>query len=392
MTRRPRLLLYCQHSLGLGHLVRSYALASALSERFDVHVVSGGAVPREPAPPPGVSVVPLSPLTMGPDHSLVSQESGVDLALARELRREQLLTCLHRVEPSVILIELWPFGRKQFTDEIVALLSAARERRDPPVIVSSVRDVLVSGRRDQQRYDDRAQRRAEQWLDTVLVHSDPRVATLDETFRPASPLRVPVTYTGFVAGPPPAAAERLPPGTIVVSAGGGAVGEPLLRAVVDAHELLREEAPPTVLVAGPFFPERGFAELADLCRTRDRLELRRSVPALAPLLAGAAGSLSQCGYNTALEVVNARVPAVVVPYVREGEDEQLRRARRLSELGLLRLLHPADAHPAAVADAMRGIGSFAPSPAAVDMDGARQTLEVLSAMVTERRPLEGALR
>jgi predicted glycosyltransferase len=145
-------------------------------------------------------------------------------------------------------------------------------------------------------------------------------------------------------------------------------------------------------VAGPFFPERGLAELADRCRTRDRLDLRRSVPALAPLLAGAAGSLSQCGYNTALEVVNARVPAVVVPYVHEGEDEQLRRARRLSELGLLRLLHPADAHPAALADAMRGIGGFAPARATVDMDGARQTLEALSAMVSERRPLEGALR
>jgi predicted glycosyltransferase len=392
MTSRPRLLLYCQHSLGLGHLVRSYALATALSEQFDVHVVCGGAVPAEPASPAGVTMIPLSPLGTGPDRGLVSREQGVGLEFARASRRKQLLTSLGLIAPSVILIELWPFGRKQFTDEIVALLSAARELRDPPVIVSSVRDMLVSSRRDQQRHDDRARGCAEQWLDAVLVHSDPRVATLDETFRPASPLSVPVTYTGFVAGPRPAVPERLASGTLVVSAGGGAVGGPLFRAVVGAHELLRDEAPPTVVVTGPFLPDADFAELEDRCRARDRIELRRSVPALARLLAGAAASLSQCGYNTALEIVTAGVPAVVVPYVHEREDEQLRRARRFAELGLVRLLHPADAHPAAVADAIRGIGGFAPAATAVDMDGARRTLEALSAMLSERRTLAGAVR
>jgi predicted glycosyltransferase len=35
---RPTVLFYCQHSLGLGHLVRSFALAGALAERFRVVV------------------------------------------------------------------------------------------------------------------------------------------------------------------------------------------------------------------------------------------------------------------------------------------------------------------------------------------------------------------
>src|SRR5207244_1686859 len=40
--RRPALLLYCQHSVGLGHLTRSLALAGALATRFEVTVLSGG--------------------------------------------------------------------------------------------------------------------------------------------------------------------------------------------------------------------------------------------------------------------------------------------------------------------------------------------------------------
>jgi predicted glycosyltransferase len=42
VSHRPALLLYCQHSLGLGHLQRSWALASHLAEAFRVTLVSGG--------------------------------------------------------------------------------------------------------------------------------------------------------------------------------------------------------------------------------------------------------------------------------------------------------------------------------------------------------------
>ena len=64
----------------------------------------------------------------------------------------------------------------------------------------SLRDILVSGREDQRAYDDRARALADAHLDAVLVHCDPRFARLEETFRPSTPLTVPIHYTGFVAG------------------------------------------------------------------------------------------------------------------------------------------------------------------------------------------------
>ena len=48
---KPRLLCYCQHSMGLGHLVRSWAIADALSSTFHVVFVSGGESPAGMAPP-----------------------------------------------------------------------------------------------------------------------------------------------------------------------------------------------------------------------------------------------------------------------------------------------------------------------------------------------------
>ncbi|PYR20097.1 MAG: glycosyl transferase, partial [Acidobacteria bacterium] len=60
---RPALLLYCQHSLGLGHLKRSWTLAEALSADFDVVVLSGGEPPDGLRPPCGVDLVQLTPLS-----------------------------------------------------------------------------------------------------------------------------------------------------------------------------------------------------------------------------------------------------------------------------------------------------------------------------------------
>src|SRR5919109_512985 len=106
MRDRPALLLHCQHSLGLGHLVRSFALAEALSEQFRVTVLCGGELPDAIRRPAGVDVV-----------------------------------------------ELFPFGRKKLAGELVPLLEASRAAG--AVTAASVRDLLVE-REDGGRHDERA--------------------------------------------------------------------------------------------------------------------------------------------------------------------------------------------------------------------------------------------
>ena len=56
------LLIYCQHSMGLGHLVRSWAIADALSATFRVVFVSGGEAPAGMTPPARVEMVQLPAL------------------------------------------------------------------------------------------------------------------------------------------------------------------------------------------------------------------------------------------------------------------------------------------------------------------------------------------
>jgi len=369
---RPALLFYCQHSVGLGHLMRSYALCARLADRFRVVLVCGGALPRGIDPPTGVEIVALPPVGVGPGGRFESHHPRISLERAWAARRERILATLDAVRPAVVLVELFPFGRAKFARELVPLLEAARAAG--AVTACSLRDILVTRREDQQRHDERALGLANAHLDAVLVHCDPRFARLEETFSARARLAMPVEYTGFVVGRP--AAGPRTPRRVVVSAGGGLVGGPLLRAAAAAQRRLwPETGVPMRLIAGPFCPPAEQEALRALAG--DGLEVAGAVPDLGAELREATVSVSQCGYNTALEVLRSGVPALVVPYATEEEDEQRRRARRLQRLGALRVLDPDDLDADALARAIRGLATFAPAPAGLDLDGAAATRDLL---------------
>lgn len=378
------LFFYCQHSVGMGHLVRSSALAEALASRFDVVFLNGGAVPAGLPFPAAVERIDLPPLGMREDNSLVSLTPGLDVAAALETRRDTMLRLLRSRRPGVILVELFPFGRKKFEPELLPLLEAAHGLGTArPLVVCSLRDLLVTARRNQKAFDDRARDLCDRYFDLVLVHTDPAFARLEESFTPSTPLRTPLAYTGFMTR-----GGDTPSGTregVVISAGGGQVGEALFRAAVAAHDLTWPRlALPMTIVAGPFAPAAVLAELQAAARVRAGLTVLPSVPSLAPLLARARASVSQCGYNTALDLLRAQVPALVVPFAEGRENEQSRRAARLEERGLIRALASTALTPDRLAGEIEALLTFMPSTAGLQMDGAAVTLDVLLAHVEAR--------
>jgi predicted glycosyltransferase len=376
-VRRPALLFYCQHSLGLGHAVRSFLLAGALAEHFRVVLACGGELPKGLTAPEAVDLVAL-PALASRNGALVTSDAD-DLERARRRRRELLLDTFRSVRPSAVVVELFPFGRRRFADELVPLLEEGRAATPRPLLVSSVRDILVGRGPDQNAHDTICCVLANRYLDAVLVHSDPRFARLEESFRPGIPLRVPVWHTGFVARDLDPGPTDLQEPRIMVSAGGGLVGEPLLRAALEARRHLPEGLRMEI-VAGPFCPEGAWNGLRRVASRTAGVELHRFVPDLGERLASASASVSQCGYNTALDVIRAGVPALVVPFAEGREDEQRRRAAALERLGAVKVLHPESLEAPALAKKIRALLRFRPSPVDLDFDGARTS----AAMLAER--------
>jgi predicted glycosyltransferase len=368
----------------MGHLVRSLALADSLADRFRVMLLNGGRMPKGLIIPAGVQVINLPPLGIDETNQLVSHDKRISVERALDRRKKMIRTCFDNLRPAVVVLELFPFGRKKFAVELRPLLEAAHSDDRRAFIVCSLRDIFGSQTASQQKYDDRAAALANQFLDLVLVHSDPSFAHFDESFHPNVPLKVPVIHTGFVAPRPTQVGgiERSRK-RIVVSAGGGSAGEPLLRTAIDALRCFVDDPEIEMkVIAGPFFPEDTWKQLRTLARGKPQLSVVRYVGNLCDELHGAAVSISQAGYNTCLDIVRAGVPALLVPFAKGTYDEQQKRAMRLERLGAAEVLNHENLHPARLAAAIRELMKREMVRPQFDLDGAKRSTQIIASMVT----------
>src|SRR5689334_15657657 len=330
-------------------------------------------------------MINLPPLGFDAEMQLLSRDDNHTVVQAQRLRLEIMRKALGSVKPEVLLIELFPFGRKKFAAELIALLEDARGLSAPPVVVCSLRDILVERN---QHHDELACHRVNRYFDAVLVHSDARFAHLEESFHPRSPLKVPVHYTGFVTREqkmiPDPELKRKP--CIVVSAGGGLVGETLLRTAIQAYEFLHmPDKPEMRIIGGPFIPEQSWYDLEEVARGKQGISLIRSVPDLGAELRTATASISQCGYNTAMDILRSHVPALVVPFSGERQDEQMNRARRLERLRALRVLEPPRLNAETMAREIESLLQFRPEVPHLDMNGVENTAQLLNDLVRQRQ-------
>jgi predicted glycosyltransferase len=388
MNARPAILFYCQHSLGMGHLVRSLALADRLSRRFRVMLLNGGRLPASIKVPSNIQLVNLPPLGIDEANQLVSHDKRISVERALDRRQKMIRVAFDNLRPVAVLVELFPFGRKKFANEILPLLRAARSKETRALVVSSLRDILVSRSRNQQEHDDRAAAWANEFFDVVLIHSDPTFARFEESFHSNVPLQVPIKYTGFVVPMSvPAPASTLDTGRkrILVSAGGGIAGEPLLRTAIEAHNYLQEDPELEMkMIAGPFLSDESWRALRSLARGRNQLRLVRQVNDLCGELSSAVVSISQAGYNTCLDVLRAKVPAILVPFGKEDEDEQRRRALRLQELGAVRVIEQKDLTGAQLAAEIRRLVNSKFTTPALDLNGAENSAALIESMTAAR--------
>jgi predicted glycosyltransferase len=170
---------------------------------------------------------------------------------------------------------------------------------------------------------------------------------------------------------------------VLVSAGGGLVGDPLFRVAAEAAPaVLATHGLTTTVVTGPFLPDDARARLEGARRTTpDCLEVVSFVDDLEGEIARSAVSVSQCGYNTTMDLLGAGTPAVVVPYADGREDEQTRRARRLADLGVVDVVPEVDLTAATFVSAVgvalrRGrVGATG-----LRLDGAERTVDIVAAL------------
>ncbi|MFK7751134.1 MAG: glycosyltransferase family protein [Sedimentitalea sp.] len=363
-----RVMIVVTHLLGTGHLARATAIARAfVNAGHDVRLVTGGA----PVPwmvDPAVPMMQLPPLRSDGTNFTQLLDDQDQIAdpdyLAR--RAAQLCTITGKFAPQILITELFPFGRRVLRNEFIALLETASAGN--AVILASVRDILAPPSKPARA--QQSETLVEIYYDGVLVHSDPSVTRLEDSWPVSKWLKSRLIYTGFVtpaATTPPS--NALARGDIVVSAGGGDVGTALFEAAIEASEASRD-LNWRVLVGG----QDANARIQTLPNNSPAL-IEPVRPDFRSLLSQAGASVSLCGYNTALDVLQAGVPAVFAPFEEGGEVEQTLRARSLSALPGIAVLPTSDLNPEHLLETVRAvIAAPARAPRQTGFDGAVQTV------------------
>ncbi|WP_199092342.1 glycosyltransferase [Bosea sp. ASV33] len=368
-------LIAVTHLLGSGHLVRAANLARALAQGgFAVTLASGGMPLRAMDAEP-FAFVQLPPIkTEGTDFRTLLDEAGQPIEPERRVARVAMLEELAaRLRPDVVIVEHFPFGRRQLAGEFLALIAAAKAARPEALVLSSVRDVLVTPRPDRIA---EAEERIAAMFDAVLVHGDAGFLPLNRSWPVGQGLAAKLRYTGYLADDRSAGAMR-ENDEVIVSGGGSAAALPLFACAVAAARLDRSGRR-WRLLAGRGMAEADLALLA--ADAPEKVVIERARPDFPALLAGCAVSVSQAGYNTVLDLVAARRPAIVVPFDAGNETEQTVRAEAMERAGLARCSRLSGdfvGDAVALADAVgQAIGSE-PSDMRIDRDGAARSVGIV---------------
>lgn len=376
-----KVLIAVTHLLGAGHLSRALTLGRAFAhEGHEVVLLSGG----QPAPhmdQTGVRLVQLPPVASdGTNFTRLLDGAGHDVNPAYFASRTQVsVDTLYAVQPDILLTELFPFGRRSLSTEFLTLLEATRGMRQRPKILCSIRDILAPPSKPSKA--DKARDILLRYYDGVLVHSDPHITTLSDSWPVAPELEPLLKYTGYVApphaDPHPEAAGR---GEVLVSAGGGSVGQSLFECAVDAAR--QSDRHWRLLVGGTDRVAR-IAELTQRAGDLD-ISIEEVRPDFRQMLHGAAASVSMCGYNTALDLLQTGVPAVLVPFDDGGEVEQTLRSRSLAGQSAISVLMSQDMTPALMAqNVAQVIAEGQRHDGALQLDGAAETVRICVEMIGE---------
>lgn len=375
-----RILFYVQHLLGIGHLKRASAIARAAAEHgLEMVVASGGH------PVPGVDfgnarVVQLPPVSAADgSFAVLLDQTGTPVDDNwRAKRTSRLLALLDDVRPDAVLIELFPFGRRQFRFELLPLLETVSAWTPRPPVICSVRDILVEKPKPERNRE--VAETVKRYFDAVLVHGDPGLIELDRTFPMAGQIADRIQYTGYVAdGQGHLDTTENGMNEVIVSAGGGIVGESLLAAALAARPLSTAADKPWRFLTGLNLPNRAFDDLAG--QTPGGVIVERHRADFKALLANCALSVSQGGYNTVMDVLRAAAKAVIVPFAAGQESEQSVRARLLASRGWIHMVEAKDLSPFNLAKAIDGaLGATEPPTIDIKLDGAAETARLLRSL------------
>ncbi len=358
MTHRfedARILMYSHDTFGLGHLRRCRTIAHSLVEDYrglNVLIISGATIAGAFDYRVRVDFVKIPSVIKLRNGEYTSMKTHTDLGETLKMRQSIIRHTAETFDPDIFIVDKEPMGLRGEVEETLAYLKARGK-----TLVLGLRDVMDAPHlleAEWKRGD--VLNKIAKFYDRVWVYGPPDFYDPLGGMDVPAAVRAKMDFVGFlqrsVSSLP--APEHVPRGDyILVTTGGGGDGEDLIRDVIRAYEADPTLTHKALMVLGPYMPAHQRQEMMESAAKIPYIEVIEFDNRMEELIAGASAVLAMGGYNTYCEILSFDKPALIIPRVMPRE-EQLIRATRAAELGLIDMLHPDEAgDPLRVAAALK---------------------------------------
>ncbi|RWX05166.1 hypothetical protein EHI45_30735 [Rhizobium leguminosarum] len=358
MSRRledARILMYSHDTFGLGHLRRCRAIAHALVEDYrglNILIISGATIAGAFDYRARVDFVKIPSVIKLRNGEYTSLASHIDLHETLKMRESSIRHTAETFQPDIFIVDKEPMGLKGEVEDTLAYLKARGT-----VLVLGLREIMDAPHLLEAEWKKNSiMQKIDQYYDSVWVYGPPDfydpLIGLDV---PAS-LRRKMDFVGFLQrsvsrGKTSINARK--DNYILVTTGGGGDGSDLVHDVMNAYEADPTLTQKALVVLGPYMPAAERAKLVQKGEAISYIEVIEFDNHMEELIDSATGVVAMGGYNTYCEILSFDKPALIVPRVKPRE-EQLLRAQRASELGLVDMLLPEQSvDPTIMAEALK---------------------------------------
>lgn len=355
-ARQRRIVLYSHDTMGLGHVRRNLLIAQALvssDQSVTILLISGARETGRFSIPDRVDCLSLPSLYKDADGRYRSRRLGVHIHDLIAVRSSAIRAAIDAFDPDAFFVDNVPRGALRELDPTLELLRARGRTR----CILGLRDVLDEPATVACEWLHAANEEAiRNYYDTIWIYGDPAAYDPVREYGFSDEVAAKVRFTGYldqsmrlkpgqVEDCKPRLDLGLPPGRLALClVGGGQDGALLAEAFI--HAPLPEDVN-AVIVTGPYMPPESQEQLRRATANQPRLRVLEFVSEPALLMAQADYVVAMGGYNTVCEVLSFDKPALIVPRSRPRR-EQLIRAERLRDLGLIDMLPPEQLSPTAI--------------------------------------------
>ena len=337
------ILMYSHDTYGLGHIRRTMAIANHLKNvNTNILILTGSPIVGRFSFPEQVDFVRIPGMIKKTNNEYQSLSIRIDADQALKIRTDIIKATAKTFKPDIVIVDKEPLGLKR---EMLPTLKWLKRNLPNTKTILGLRDILDDAAVIQKDWQEKnVYAYLEQLYDEIWVYGNKSIYNPVVHYKIPESIYSRVKFTGYIPR------KTLNPGVkkrvrkqyrvleddrfILVTTGGGGDGFEVIDHYLAMHEYYPASLPlKSIIITGPFMPKKIREKLKGRAR-KFGIKMYPFHPRLEELISAADLVISMGGYNTICEILTQRTPALIIP--RETpRKEQLIRARRLKEQGLL---------------------------------------------------------